>query len=395
MGGQRTSPTPLFYVLPEAAVVENRLIGEESSGRRNGVEADGVGGSPRIVDASAMRRCARDASDASATSAWRNSGSTSGRIADASATRRHPPIPFISTQFRRPVDPPSTQEQALQMLLYAERRLHDADDAELRAQRMERRAERRLKEAAELEARIELRKGLAFCAGYRSGWEEGQASALLGGTTAAAGGRRVRRPGRPHGREDNCASRVAALARELPISKVASRGRKDNRAMREVGLRRPREGGVQVRATFSPSTSCSCCSSRSPGQHRLAPRLLLRGAAVEPVGGRRVGLSPWRTSPGGGGPPPDDIHVRRARGRARGYSRTVSRGYPLALEGGRVSASTAPKGSGRDLASVGCGCPLASKGRRARGVLRGPSHFLHGGKDADSLLVLSSSRRHG
>ena len=54
----------------------------------------------------------------------------------------------------------------------------------------------------------------------------------------------------PQGQEDDCASRVAAWAGELPFSKVASRGREDNRATRahrgapcaQLG-RRPRRPG--------------------------------------------------------------------------------------------------------------------------------------------------------
>eukprot|EP00959_Pyramimonas_sp_CCMP1952_P392943 8233745-Pyramimonas_sp.AAC.1 len=56
------------------------------------------------ADVSSMhRRCTGGIGDASATSAWRKSGSTSSRIADVSATRRDPPTPSTPTPFRRPL----------------------------------------------------------------------------------------------------------------------------------------------------------------------------------------------------------------------------------------------------------------------------------------------------
>ena len=72
-------------------------------GRPNGVEADGVGGSCRIADASAMRLDVEpdflhaDVADASPASRVHRRC-----IGDASAIRRDPPTPSTSTPFGRP-----------------------------------------------------------------------------------------------------------------------------------------------------------------------------------------------------------------------------------------------------------------------------------------------------
>eukprot|EP00959_Pyramimonas_sp_CCMP1952_P073267 1531634-Pyramimonas_sp.AAC.1 len=48
------------------------------------------------------RRCISDVGDASATLAWRKSGSASSHIADASAMRRDPPTPSTRIPSGRP-----------------------------------------------------------------------------------------------------------------------------------------------------------------------------------------------------------------------------------------------------------------------------------------------------